>query len=107
MIELRARKDIAERLEDGVQVFAGIPAGEGDGEFPKGAMEELLDDLGADDPGPFLQGRGDQASGDVPFAGVTGVEGIDENVRVEKRFSAQSSRPAKICGRGRHNPGKP
>src|SRR5690349_469461 len=62
-------------------------------EAAEGNIEELLDDLIADDSFPRVGSTPNQMHGLPRFCGCVLVEGVNENVGVEKESSAHSSRP--------------
>ena len=70
-------------------------------------VEELLHDLGADEPPPGLQRLGDELASPPLLRRGPIVERVDEDVRVEEVPTAHSARPGRRTAPHERRPGAP
>jgi hypothetical protein len=77
----------------GGEILIAFGCGHRDYESAQRYVEKFLDDLVADDAGSRLDGSSDQDCRSGSFRRRQRVEGVDENVCVEKKSIAHSFRP--------------
>ena len=83
-IERLGGLDREQGAKDGAEILLCVRQSHRLGESPEGDVEELLDDLEADDSFLRCDGLADQLGGLLGFRGSGLVERVDEDVRVKK-----------------------
>jgi len=82
-----------ERTKCGCQILIGFCSGHRAFEAAQRDVEKFLNDLITDDARFRFDGALHEVGCGGGFSGRRRVEGIDENIRVEKESTAHSSRP--------------
>lgn len=91
--ECRRRMHGEEWAERGGEVLVGFSRGHRSFKVPHRDIEKFLDDLIANEPYLRLDCVRDELCSFCSFCGCGRVEGIDEDVGVEKKSTAHSFRP--------------
>ena len=105
LVKRLAWENFTQRPERRVQKIFQFAGGELPRKFFDGRVEKFLDHLEADDSPAIFQRQFMQFPAAGFFARILVEEGVDQDVRIEKKFSAHSSRRGKFFRRVRgHDP---